>query len=105
MSSPTALIFGRYVPGISVVHALDARCKLTLLLVFIAANVITTTPVAVVLCAAFVIAAYCAARISARAAFTCVGPLLIKAAPHFGAQDRLPSPKTACTRQFSCRFV
>ena len=77
MSSPTALIFGRYVPGTSVVHALDARCKLTLLLVFIAANVITTTPIAVVLCAAFVIAAYCAARISARTAFTCVGPLLI----------------------------
>ena len=77
MSYPTTLIFGRYVAKSSIVHALDARCKLTLLLVFIAANVITTTPGAMILCAAFVFVAYCLAHIPARTAFICVAPLSI----------------------------
>lgn len=77
MSYPTTLIFGRYVAKSSIVHALDARCKLTLLLVFIAANVITTTPGAMILCAAFVFVAYRLAHIPVRTAFICVAPLSI----------------------------
>ena len=75
VSSP--FIFGRYVSGASVVHALDARCKLTLLLLFMVAGIVTTTPVGLVLCASFTLAAYACARIPARVAAASVAPLLI----------------------------
>ncbi len=77
MSSPTALIFGRYAAIDSVVHALDARCKLSLLLVYILASICATTPGGLALCALFTLGFYCAARIPLRTALTCVGPLLI----------------------------
>lgn len=76
MSSSNVLIFGRYLPKQSVVHKLDARCKLSLLLVFIVATIITTTPVALIICIVFTCAAYACARISVREAFACAGPLL-----------------------------
>lgn len=77
MSSADVLIFGRYLARQSVVHGLDARCKITLLLAFVVVAVFTATPVALCLCVLFVIVCYGAARISAREAFRCAGPLLI----------------------------
>ena len=77
MSSPTAMIFGRYAAIESPVHALDARCKLTLLLIYIAATICAATPAGLAVSAAFTFGYYCAARIPARTALACVAPLLI----------------------------
>lgn len=77
MSSPTAMIFGRYAAIDSPVHAMDARCKLTLLLVYIIATICTSTPMGLALCTLFTFGFYCAARIPVRTALTCVAPLMI----------------------------
>ena len=77
MSSPTVMIFGRYAAIQSAVHALDARCKLTLLLVYMVATIFASTVGGLALCALFTLGYYVVARIPARTAWKCVAPLLI----------------------------
>lgn len=76
MSSPAAMIFGRYYAAESAIHALDASCKLTLLLVYIVVTLCATTPLGLILCALFTLGAYIAAHIPVRTALACVAPLL-----------------------------
>lgn len=73
----TSMIFGRYYPADSPVHHMDARVKLTLLLVFIGAAICVGTPAGLAVCALFTFAFYCIARIPLRTALASVGPLLL----------------------------
>ena len=73
----TNMIFGRYYAADSPVHRMDARVKLTLLLVFIAAAIFTQTPEGLVILIAFTVAFYIFARIPVRTALSSVAPLLL----------------------------
>ncbi len=77
MSQSTVILLGRYVKRSSVMHALDARCKLTLFFLFIIACLLATTPLTIALCTVFVVVAHVVAHISFRSACACVGPLLL----------------------------
>lgn len=69
------IVFGRYYPGTSFVHKMDARTKLTLMLVFMVAALCCTNPASLAVCAAFTFVFYCAGRIPPRVAIGAVLPL------------------------------
>lgn len=69
-------LFGRYISVASPVHAMDARVKLVLGIVFIGAALTATTPLALAVLGAFTLAMFGLARLSLRQAFASVLPLL-----------------------------
>lgn len=71
-----SMIFGRYYPAVSPVHSMDARMKITLLLVFIAVVLLAPNPAALGLCALFTLGFYACARIPAQTAVKAVLPLM-----------------------------
>ena len=77
MAATNTHIFGAYVSGNSVIHRLDARCKLTMLLIMIATNILATTPLPLAACATCVGAGYACAHIPAKRAFCACAPLLV----------------------------
>lgn len=76
MSTLDAL-FGRFIAQESFVHALDGRAKLTLAFAMLVIILCANTPASLAVCAAFVCAAYAAARISPRQAWLTLWPLLL----------------------------
>lgn len=71
----TPLVFGRYFATSSPVHRMDARMKVTLLLVFIVVVLLAANPAALALCALFTVGFYACARIPAATAVCAVLPL------------------------------
>ncbi|MCD8316879.1 MAG: energy-coupling factor transporter transmembrane protein EcfT [Eggerthellaceae bacterium] len=69
-------LFGRYWPGDSVVHRLDARVKFLLCIAYIVAVFVSFNAFGLVICAVFVIGFYIAAQIPIRQALHSIGPLL-----------------------------
>ena len=69
------IVFGRYYPGESVVHKMDARAKLTIMFFYMVAVLCCMNPAALALCVVFTFAFYCFARIPARVAIGAVAPL------------------------------
>lgn len=69
------VVFGRYYPGTSAVHRMDARAKLTLMVAYMVAVLCCANPAALAVCAVFTFLFYVAARIPARIAGGAVLPL------------------------------
>ncbi|MDO4853923.1 MAG: energy-coupling factor transporter transmembrane component T [Coriobacteriia bacterium] len=69
------MVFGRYYPGSSLVHDMDARAKLSIMFFYMVAVLCCANPYALGACVAFTFAFYLAARIPARVAVGAVLPL------------------------------
>lgn len=69
------IVFGSYYAGSSVVHKLDPRCKLTLMVAVMVIAICVGTPLGLAAVTAFAVAFYLAARIPVGTALRAVAPL------------------------------
>ena len=74
---PDVALFGRYWPGTSPVHRMDARVKLVLSFVVMASAFAAQSFPGLLVCAAFVFAFFALAGIPAASAFRSVAPLAL----------------------------
>jgi energy-coupling factor transport system permease protein len=74
--NPLTMIFGNYWSSDSIVHSLDARIKLTLLIAFIVVCFSVSKPAAFALLTIFLIAIHFVGKIPARVAWNATFPLL-----------------------------
>jgi len=71
------ITLGQYFPGTTVVHRLDPRVKIVMVIVYIAALFIADTAAAYALMIAFLVAAVCLAKIRPKSLFSGFKPLVV----------------------------